>query len=94
MPDNKILSAFVRRSMADLPLQLIGRGTRKQNYVDVRDVAEVIWSCLQRRFSGIFNIAGRTCISNIELAEKCIRILRSTSEMQFIDRKDPEEGIV
>ncbi len=94
MPDNKILSAFVRRSMADLPLQLIGRGTRKQNYVDVRDVAEVIWSCLQRRFSGIFNIAGRTCISNIELAEKCIRILRSSSEMQFIDRKDPEEGIV
>jgi UDP-glucose 4-epimerase len=93
MPDNRILSVFVKKSLANMPLQLLGEGTRRQNYVDVRDIAVVVRQCLQRPFSGIFNIAGRTSISNVELAKRCIRILGSSSEIQFAGVPDPEEGV-
>src|SRR3989339_1287562 len=78
MPDNRILSSFVKNSLVNMPLQLSGQGSRKQNYVDVRDVAVVVENCLHRKISGIFNIAGKNCISNLELACLCIQILKSS----------------
>jgi len=94
MPDNRILSVFVRKSLANMPLQLLGQGTRQQNYIDVRDVAVVVEECLRRQISGIFNIAGKNRISNLELAERCIQILQSSSKILFTGSQDPEEGMI
>lgn len=93
MPHNRILSAFVKQAMTDRPIRLLGRGTRRQNYVDVRDIAIVIEQALHRKIAGVFQIAGRTCISNLELAHKCIRLLESSSDVQFTGTPDPEEGV-
>lgn len=93
-PRNRILSVFVRRALAGEPLQILGRGTRRQNYVDVRDVAAAVEACLTKHASGIYNIAAADCISNHELAQTCISELGSSASIDFAGKPDPEEGTV
>lgn len=93
MPSSRIFSVFVTRARANAPLSLMGRGTRRQNYVDVRDVAMAVEQCLRQRVDGLFNIAGASSISNYELAQACVETLVSSSPITFTGQADPEEGI-
>ncbi|MGH9504281.1 MAG: NAD-dependent epimerase/dehydratase family protein [Terriglobales bacterium] len=93
-PENRILSVFVSRAIAGSPLQVLGQGTRKQNYVDVRDVAAAVETCLTRHASGVYNVASAESISNHELARICIDELGSYSRVEFVAKPDPEEGTV
>jgi nucleoside-diphosphate-sugar epimerase len=93
MPGNRIFAIFVKRALENQPLQLLGQGTRRQNYVDVRDIAMAVELCLQQRITGIFNIGGKKSISNYDLAQLCISVLGSSSVLTFADRADPEEGV-
>jgi nucleoside-diphosphate-sugar epimerase len=93
MPDKRIFSVFVKRAQAGQPLQLAGQGSRRQNYVDVRDVAAAVEQCLRERAEGLFNIAGEQSISNLDLARACVRTLDSSSPITFSGQPDPEEGI-
>jgi len=94
MPDNRILSVFVRRAKEHAPLLLMGSGTRQQNYVDVRDIAQAVEQCIARQASGVFNIAGARAISNYDLARACIDVLRSQSRIEFTGQPDPQDGVV
>jgi nucleoside-diphosphate-sugar epimerase len=93
-PENRILAVLVRRALANQPIQLLGCGTRRQNYVDVRDVAGAVEACLERQASGLYNIAAAEAISNYDLARLCIEELSSSSTLEFAEKPDPEEGIV
>jgi UDP-glucose 4-epimerase len=93
-PENRILAVFVRRAMAGEPLQVLGRGTRQQNYVDVRDVAIAVEACLTKHASGVYNIAAVDSISNYELARTCVDELRSSARVEFAGKLDAEEGTV
>jgi nucleoside-diphosphate-sugar epimerase len=94
MPRNRILPVFVKRAMMGEPLSLAGRGTRTQNYVDVRDISAAVENCLITNNAGVFNIAGKRSISNRELADMCVRTLGSASEIVYTGQPDPEEGII
>jgi len=93
MPDNRILSVFIRRALNGDPLVLLGHGSRLQNYVDVRDVGLAVARCIQRKATGVFNIAGETALSNRELADLCVSLLDSMSSVTFSKDADPEEGL-
>jgi len=93
IPKDRLLSMLVYRALNNLPLLISGVGSRKQNYIDVRDIARASELCLQKDVSGVFNIASSTCISNLELARRCVERCKSTSTVIFSDRIDPEEGI-
>lgn len=93
-PANRILSVFVQRALQDQPLLLVGNGTRRQNYVDVRDVALAVEACLQKDVSGVYNVAARESISNYDLARICIEELKSSSTVGFSGTKDPDEGVL
>ncbi len=93
-PENRILAVFVRRAVTGEPLQVLGRGTRRQNYVDVRDVAVAVEACLTKHASGVYNIAATDSISNYELAQTCIDELCSSASVDFVGKPDPEEGTV
>jgi UDP-glucose 4-epimerase len=92
-PTTRILAAFVRRAMAGQPIKLLGRGTRRQNYVDVRDVAFAVEASLLTGVSGLYNIAATASISNLDLARACVEECSSSSAIEFDERPDPEEGI-
>jgi nucleoside-diphosphate-sugar epimerase len=91
-PENRILSVFVRRALAGEPVQILGQGTRQQNYVDVRDLAIAVETCLTRHAYGVYNVASAESISNYELAQTCVDELHSSSTIDFIGKPDPEEG--
>jgi len=93
MAGNRILSVFVRRALAGEPLELAGSGTRRQDYVDVRDVAAGARACLEARATGLYNVAAGTSVSNRELAELCVTIVGSTSPIRFPGKQDSEEGV-
>lgn len=93
-PDGRILSVFVRRALAGEPLEVMGEGTRRQDYVDVRDVADAVASALDSETTGVFNVASGTPVSNLELARRCIAALGSTSQVCLGGRPDPEDGVV
>lgn len=92
MPENRLLTVFVKRAMNGEILEISGQGTRKQNYIDIRDIARAIELCLPGTNSGIYNIAGSNCISNVDLANLCIIRCGSTSTTGFNGLDDPEEG--
>ncbi len=93
MPANRILSVFIRRALRGELLELKGRGRRRQDYVDVRDVAWVIQEALKKGASGLFNIAGGRSVSNFELAERVIGALGSSSRVAFSGVPDRDDDL-
>jgi UDP-glucose 4-epimerase len=94
MSAHRIFSMFIQRAIQNVPLVVLGQGTRQQNYVDVRDVSVAVEHCLQQEVQGCFNIAGSHSIANIELAQACINLLDSSSPILFAEQQDPEEGVI
>ena len=80
--------------MQDEQLEMVGKGTRVQNYVDVRDVATAIELSLRSEANGVFNVGGATSISNRHLAQMCIGCLNSNSAVHFSESVDPDDSIV
>jgi nucleoside-diphosphate-sugar epimerase len=92
-PRGRIFSEFVHRASLGEPLMLAGRGERRQNYVDVRDVAAAVFQSANSEADGMFLVAGESSVSNLELAQSCISTLRSTSQIVFSDTPDEEEDV-
>lgn len=92
-PDGRIMSEFVRRALYGEPLLVAGAGTRGQDYVDVRDVSDAVLACLERRARGLLNVASGLCVTNLDLARRCVAALGSVSEVRLTGSPDPDEGV-
>lgn len=93
MPAGRILSVFAQRAVAGEPLNVAGEGGRRQDYVDVRDVAAAVADALDQRPTGVLNIASGRSVSNRELARLCVETLASTSQIVAGGAPDPEESL-
>ena len=93
MPEGRIMTVFVRRALAGEPLVVAGGGTRTQDYVDVRDVASAVKAALDRDATGLLNLASGRAVSNLELANRCVKTLGSSSPVTLSGEPDPEEGL-
>ena len=89
-----IFSRFVRAAAAGEPLTLNGRGDRRQDYVDARDIADAVVRALSVRAGGLFNIASGGPVSNLELAERCRAVFGGRSGIVFSGAPDPDDGVV
>lgn len=92
IPEGRFLSVLVRNAKAGRPLQIYGRGTRRQNYVDVRDVAQAAWLGLRSSQSELLNIGGDSSVSNVDLARLCIDTLQSNSQIAYSGTDDLAES--
>ncbi len=90
---NRIFRIFVRQALENQPIVLDGQGGRRQNYIDVRDAAHAVEHAITNQVSGIYNLAGKTAISNLELARLCIDTLGSSSTIEFSGHEDPAESL-
>jgi len=89
-PSTKIIPTFVRNAIENKDYCLLGHGKRTQNYIDIRDIAEAIYCAIEKKASGVFNIASEHSYSNLEVAQKCISIFNSSSQICF-SGEDKEE---
>ncbi|MEH2945004.1 NAD(P)-dependent oxidoreductase [Lachnospiraceae bacterium KK002] len=93
MPVKSIVPIFVNKALDGEEIIIAGKGTRRQNYIDVRDLGYVAGELLEHNgCSGTFNIGARKTISNIELARLCVKLTESKSDIKFADREDPADG--
>lgn len=92
----RIFRAFVEKALRNEDILLHGQGGRRQDYVDVRDVAEAVQLALTKdtgRGAALFNIASGRALPNLALAERCIAVLNSGSEIRFSGEEDPDENM-
>ena len=89
MPAERVLPTFVREALAGSPLKVAGRGTRRQDYVHVADVADAVAGAIQAGADGLFNIGCGETVSNLELAQRCHRIIRLRNGAVISDQSIP-----
>ena len=92
MNQQTILPVFLDRCSAGQNIVLYGKGTRRQNYIDIRDICTAIELAIQSEVCGVYNIASRQITSNLELAEMCIKLGNFNVTIEFSGKDDPEEG--
>lgn len=93
MPRNRMLRTFVERARQHAPITIHGEGTRQQDYVDERDVAQAVQRALRTQAAGVYNIGSGRSHANLEVAERCVEVLDSSSSIQFTGASDPDEGV-
>jgi nucleoside-diphosphate-sugar epimerase len=92
-PPGRIFSEFIGRARRDEPLVLAGQGGRKQDYVDVRDIARAVAQSIDANASGVFNLASGRAVSNRDFASRCISVLKSRSAITYSGTPDPDEDL-
>lgn len=90
-----IVNIFLANAMEGKDIVINGAGTREQNYIDVRDIAEAIYKILAKdKISGTYNIGSQRTVSNIELAKLCIEITGHKSNIVFSGNQDSTDNQV
>lgn len=90
MPSGTIVPVFLEQALRDKELTLLGRGTRRQNYIDVRDIAFALGRIISKEIPrGIYNVASDETVSNYEMACMCIETANSQSGIRFSPQPDP-----
>jgi nucleoside-diphosphate-sugar epimerase len=84
MNKSTIFSVFMDKAMNNDNIEVSGKGTRKQNYIDVRDVAELCYKIVKQKLpSGTYNVCSSKSISNLELAKRIIKTISSKSTIEL-----------
>jgi dTDP-4-dehydrorhamnose reductase/SAM-dependent methyltransferase len=86
-----VLSRFIRETYAGSPLQVWGKGSREQDFIAAKDVAEAVLAAARVQDPGVFNVVAGIPITMAGLAGEVIRAL-GTGTMEFAGRVDPQEG--
>lgn len=71
-------------------ISIYGEGTRIQNYIDVRDIVDIILRSIRSEKSGLF-LANGNSISNKELVFLCKKITNSKSIVEMVNTKDLQD---
>jgi UDP-glucose 4-epimerase len=90
LPINKILSVLIQRALKNEDINLLGKGKRVQNYINVKDIGFAVEKIIDHDISGLYNIAHNKSYSNKDLAALCIAVLSSNSKINYRG-EDPEE---
>lgn len=94
MNGSTLLSIILKKCLLNEDIILYGKGLRKQNYVDVRDICHAISKSLTSDYSGLINIAGEESITNYDLSKKCIELTKANSRIIFNGMEDREEHCI
>lgn len=90
MPSGTIVPVFLEQAIRGKKLTLLGRGTRRQNYIDVRDIAFAVRRIIRDEVpGGTYNLASDETISNYEIANMCLNVADSKSRICFSAEADP-----
>lgn len=86
-----VVATFLRRALASADLQLLGSGSRTQDFTYAADVAAAVSAALDREATGTFNVATGQPVSMHELAEAALAAVPGTSSRISAGGIDPQE---
>ena len=91
---NTIFPTFIRKALNNEELVLLGKGTRKQNYLYVGDISRCLELALEKdSVKGVYNLTSDLLVSNIKLAETIINVLNSQSTIKLMGDDPTDEYI-
>lgn len=90
LPDTVVAKRFFDQALAGQPISIWGTGKREQNYVDLRDIADIFLRAACSRASGVFNISADTPTTMLELARLMVKVIPGAS-FEMADVTDPLE---
>ena len=85
-----VLSRFIMAARANVPIQIWGSGSREQNFIDARDVADIVLKVLADPRPCTLNVAGESPVTMVGLAKAVIGAVGGT--FVFSGKADPREG--
>lgn len=88
MNPKTIFPVFVNKALNSEDIVLSGKGTRKQTYIHVRDIAQALYKALNSNAQGVYNLSSNNLLSNYELAVKCKEVLKSNSHILISGKDD------
>jgi len=80
---------FRRAAQEGGTIQLIGEGEEQRDHVAVEDVAELVWRVLERRSTGVLNVATGVSTSFREIAERVVREFGPDTKIVGSPRTNP-----
>lgn len=96
MPKSRMIPLFLQKALNNENIKLNGKGRRIQTYINTKDLGNCIKIMIEKKIEGIHLLDGEV-YSNIEIAEMCINITDSYSNIELdlseID-EDKERWIV
>ncbi len=92
MRKNVFLCSVMKKLINNEDVEVYGTGKRKQNYLDVRDIADAIVQVAEKEIDGMYLLGGEQSISNKELVELCREITGSKSKISYNIHPDAQEN--
>jgi nucleoside-diphosphate-sugar epimerase len=90
LPDTVVAKRFFNQAMAGETIRVWGTGKREQNYVDVRDIADIFLRAAHSTSLGVFNISADAPTTMLELAAAMAEVIpRASFELAAVP--DPLE---
>lgn len=86
-----VLGRFAALAREDKTIEVFGAGTREQDYVDVRDLADLTLRAVERPSPGVYNASAAAPVTMRALAERVTALLGS-GRVAGGERPDPAEG--
>lgn len=92
MPEHSVIMRFMRQALTGQNLTLYGPGERKQQFTWAGDAAEILALILEldqtTPQSGVYHFCGPDCVSMCQLAQQCIAICDSSSEIVTLTKTE------
>jgi len=80
---------FMRQALAGEDISLFGKGEERRDHIFIGDLAEILWRVIAHRAIGAVNAATGQTHSFHELAELCIKLGQSSSQIRYLERSGP-----
>ena len=90
LPDTVVAKRFFNQAAAGQAIRVWGTGKREQNYVDVRDIADMFLRAAHSTSQGVFNISADAPTTMLELAAAMARVVPRAS-FELAGMPDPLE---
>lgn len=79
LPDTVVAKRFFNQALAGQTIRVWGTGKREQNYVDVRDIADMFLRAALSKSQGVFNISANGPTTMLELAAVMAKVIPGAS---------------
>ena len=93
--DGRVVSNFICQALQNRNLTVYGNGSQTRSFCYVKDLITVIhkYMAVNEKLAGPFNIGNPSEFTILELAQKVIKKVQSSSEITFLDipEDDPKQ---
>ena len=88
LSNNVVIQKYINSALENDFLEIWGSGDREQNFIDVRDIAILVYKVIINKYSGPLNACSNTYTTMKELANEIIAVLGSGKTLMI-----PEKGL-